>query len=165
MVWQLRDPELRAAIRELVDRMQGRCALAGTVGAQLHVAEAIGLDKLGPPAHAIEVVPLGAAEVPERVGRVPVRVVDARGFDTSIEAGRREIEIDGATYPVASPEHVIGTTLASDELQADGRWACFVLMRVLESRGFDLEEIRGFVKRCDAPDREVLLHELSYLAA
>jgi hypothetical protein len=135
------------------------------VGAQIHVAAAIGLDKRGPPAHAIEVVPFGGVSVPERIGAVPVEIVSTLGFDGSIEAGRQEIEIAGTRYPVASPEHVLGTTLSRPELQPDGTWACFALMRVLEDRGLDLEEVRGFVKRCGSPEREVLLHELAYLAA
>ena len=60
MTWQLRDPVFRDALRALDLRLSGRYALAGTVGAQIHVAAAIGLEKRGPPAHAIEIVALGA---------------------------------------------------------------------------------------------------------
>lgn len=165
MAWQLRDPVFRAAIDELLDRTERRCVLAGTLGAQIHIAAAIGLDKRGPPAHAIEVVPMERAEMPDRIGDLPVRIVDTLGFDSSIQARRLEVEIDGRRYPVAAPEHVLGMVLASDGLAEDGRWASFALMRVLAERGLDLEEVRGFLKRCDMPEREVLLHELSYLAA
>ena len=113
MAWQLRDPVFRAAIDELIDRTDGRFLLAGTVGVQVHIAGAIGLDKKGPPAHAIEVVPPQNAALPERIGDVPVRVVRTLGFDASIEAGRHEVEIGGRRYPVASPEHVLGMLAAS----------------------------------------------------
>ena len=64
MGWQLSDPEFRAAIVELMERLGGRCALAGTVGAQIHLAAAIGLDKRGPPAHGIDVVMFGHSHEP-----------------------------------------------------------------------------------------------------
>jgi hypothetical protein len=162
-VWQLRDPDFRRAIHALVDRMGGRCALAGTVGVQLHLAAAVGLDRLGPPAHAIEVVAPGAA-VPDSVGEVPVTRLDALGFEASIAAGATTIEVAGERFPVASPEHILGLTLAAPDLPPDAKWACFVLMRTLAG-ALDLEEARGFLKRSPAEDRQTLLAELAYLAA
>lgn len=165
MAWQLRDPEFRAAIVELVERMSGQCALVGTVGAQIHLAAAIGSDKRGPPAHGIDVVPLSGATVPDRIGVVPVREMSTQGFDASVAAGRLEVELDGTRFPVAAAEHVLGMTLADERLGMEGKWASFALMRALEGRELDLEAVRGFIKRCASPERETLLHELAYLAA
>lgn len=165
MAWQLENPEFRAAVLELVERMGGRCLLVGTVGAQIHLAAAIGIDKRGPPAHAIDVVPLEGAAVPDRIGGVPVREASTHGFDASVAAGRCEVELGGSRFPVAAPEHVLGMTLADDRLGMEGKWACFALMRALEGRELDLEAVRGFIKRCASPERETLLHELAYLAA
>jgi hypothetical protein len=164
MTWQLKNPAFRQAIHVVVDRMAGRCALAGTVGVQIHLAAAVGLDKLGPPAHAIEVVSFGGAPVPERVGAVPAEPVDALGFEASVEAGRSLVTVDGERFPVAAPEHILGMRLATPEFPPDASWACFVLMRTLEGR-LDLEEVRGFLKRCPQVDRQSLLAELAYLAA
>jgi hypothetical protein len=164
MAWQLRDPGYRQAVHSVVETMGGRCALAGTVGVQVHLAAAIGLDKLGPPAHAIEVVPFGGADVPAQVSSVPVIAVDALGFDASIEAARSVVEVAGERFAVASPEHILGMLLAAAELPPDAKWACFVLMRTLGER-LDLEVARGFLKRSAAPDRQSLLAELAYLAA
>lgn len=163
-MWQLRDASFRQAIHAVTDAMEGRCALAGTVGAQVYLAAAVGVDKLGPPAHAIEVVALDGARVPERAGEVPVVAVDALGFEASIAAARRTITLDGEHFVVASPEHVLGTRLATPELPPDAQWACFVLMRTCEGR-LDLEEVRGFLKRCGSIERQALLAELAYLAA
>ena len=66
---------------------------------------------------------------------------------------------------VASQEHILGTTLAAEDLVPEGRWASFALMRSLEGEPIDLEEVRGFLKRTGQPEREELLHELAYLAA
>jgi len=164
MVWQLRQSELREAIRALVDRWDGRCALVGTVGVQVHLAAAVGLEKPGPPARSIEVVAFSDAPRPDRSGVVPVELVDALGFEASIEAARVVVDVGGEKFPVASPEHIIGTTLGRPELHADAKWACFVLMRICEGR-LDLEEARGFLKRCDSVERQSLLAELAYLAA
>ena len=71
MVWQLRDPAFRQAIHSLVDTLAGRCALAGTVGVQIHLARAVGADKLGPPAHAIEVASFTTTPCPVQVLGVP----------------------------------------------------------------------------------------------
>ena len=164
MTWQLRDPVFRDALRALDLRLSGRYALAGTVGAQIHVAAAIGLEKRGPPAHAIEIVALGGADVPSSVGDVPLLRVETLGFDASIAAARSTIQIAEERYVVASPEHVLGTSLAARELLPDAKWACFVLMRTLAGR-LDLEEVRGFLKRHDGTERQTLLAELAYLAA
>jgi hypothetical protein len=66
---------------------------------------------------------------------------------------------------VACPEHVLGTTLGQATLGTEGRYAAFALMRAMEVRGLDLEEVRGFLKRCRDDGREELLRELAYLAA
>lgn len=164
MTWQLREPSYWSAIRELVGSMGERCALAGTTGVQIHVAAAVGLDKLGPPAHAIEVVAFDAATVPDRVGEVRVRRADALGFEASIAANRTIIALGDERFPVASPEHILGMSLAAAELPTDVKWACFILMRTYEGR-LDLEEVRGFLKRAASIDRQALLAELAYLAA
>ena len=164
MIWQLKDPTLRQAIHRTVAATDGRCALAGTVGVQVHLAAAIGLDKLAPPARAVELVLFDAAALPPAVGAVPVVAVDALGFEASVEAARFVVDVAGERFPVASPEHILGMALAARELYADTRWACFVLMRVFEGR-LDLEAARGFIKRCPDPDRQSLLAELAYLAA
>jgi hypothetical protein len=134
------------------------------VGVQLHVAAEIGIDKLGPPAHAIEIVQLGASAVVLPQGPVPIKLVDALGFEPSVQARRVTLELQGQSYPTAAPEHVLGFALAAPELTPDVRWACFVLMRVFGER-IDLEEVRGILKRQDAPERQSLLAELAYLAA
>jgi hypothetical protein len=164
MTWQLRDPTFQRAIVAVVDAAAGRCALAGTVGAQLHIAAAIGIDKLGPPARAIDLVTFEGAAVSLQHDRVPVHVVDALGFEPSVRARRRIIEIDGQGYPTAAAEHVLGLALAAPELTPDVRWACFVLMRVCGD-DLDLEEVRGILKRQSSPERQSLLAELAYLAA
>lgn len=162
--WQLRDPEFRQAIRSVVASMGERCALAGSAGAQIHIAAAIGLDKLGPPARAIEVVALGAEQPPPLANGVPVAVVDPRGFAGSIEADRCWIEIGGDRFPVASPEHILGLQLGASGLAPDAKWSSFLLMRTLGDR-LDLEQVRGLLKRSAEPDRQSLLAELAYLAA
>lgn len=165
MTWQLRDSSFRRAIATTVDQVAGRCALVGAVGAQLHVAAAIGLDKLGPPAHAIDLVVFDdEVVVAPPPDAVPVRVVDALGFEPSVLAGRRIIRIEGFGYPTAAPEHVLGLALAAPELTPDVRWACFILMRVC-GKGLDLEEVRGILKRQSSPERQSILAELAYLAA
>jgi hypothetical protein len=164
MVWQLRDPDFRQAIHSVVDGMKGRCALAGTVGVQVHLAAAVGLDRLGPPAHAIEVVTFEEASLPERVVSVPVERIDTLGFEASVEAARLVVAVAGETFPVASPEHILGMRLAAPDLPPDAKWACFVLMRTFDGR-LDLEEARGFLKRSTLADRQSLLAELAYLAA
>jgi hypothetical protein len=164
MGWQLRDPELRRAIRAVIDAVDGRCALAGTVGAQIHLASVVGRDKLGPPARAIEVVVLGEKQPPAEIGGIPVAKVDALGFEASVEASRSVVEIAGEPFVVASPEHILGMALAAPEVFADTKWACFVLMRTFEGR-LDLEVARGLLKRCPHEDRQSLLAELAYLAA
>lgn len=164
MAWQLRDPEFRKAIRQTVDRLEGRCTLAGSVGVQIHLAAAIGVDRLGPPAHAIEIVAFDDRPLPTDVGGIPVTRVDALGFDASVAARRTLLPIAGETFPVASPEHVLGMSLAAPELPVDAKWACFILMRTYGDR-LDLEEVRGFLKRGSNVDRQALLAELAYLAA
>jgi hypothetical protein len=164
MVWQLRDPAFRQAIHDVVEMLAGRCALAGAVGVQVHLAAAIGLDKHGPPAHAIDIVALDGGPVPDRVSGISVVRCDALGFEASIEARRALIEIAGETFPVAAPEHILGTSLAAPELPIDAKWACFILMRTYGGR-LDLEEVRGFLKRGASVDRQALLAELAYLAA
>lgn len=164
MAWQLRHPELRAALVELLERSPGAIVLAGVVGAQIHIASAVGLDRQGPAARAIEIVALRGATVPTCVGRVPVVTVDALGFEATIEAGRRAVDVAGAAYSVPAPEHILGMMLAASDLDTATKWTCFALMRVFEGR-LDLEEVRGFVKRSGDPERESLLHELAYLAA
>ncbi|MBI4704492.1 MAG: hypothetical protein HY744_25600 [Deltaproteobacteria bacterium] len=164
MVWQLRDPTFRQAIHSLCDTVGGRCALAGTVGVQVHLARAVGANKLGPPAHGIEIVSFAATPCPERVHGVPVALVDAMGFDASVEAGRAVIEIDAEMFPVALPEHILGMCLGAPDLPPDAKWACFVLMRALDGR-IDLEQARGFLKRGSSVERQALLAELAYLAA
>jgi hypothetical protein len=161
---QLRDDRFRQAIHAVVEQMDGRCALAGVVGVQIHLAAAIGLDKLGPPAHAIEVVAFGGARVPDRIDDVPVVTADPLGFEASVEAATTTLDVTGEAFPVASPEHILGMLLAAPELPTDAKWACFILMRTYAGR-LDLEETRGFLKRCAAPDRQSLLAELAYLAA
>jgi hypothetical protein len=163
MAWQLRDPLFRKAIHDAVARMEGRCALCGTVGVQVHLAAAVGLDRVGPPAHAIEVVAFEGAVPPHDLG-VPVEVVDAFGFDASVAAARSMLRVDGEEFLVASPEHILGLRLATPELPVDAKWACFVLMRVYEGR-LDLEEARNILKRCESAERQALLAELAYLAA
>jgi hypothetical protein len=163
MVWQLRDPAFREAIRGVIDRMHGRCALAGTTGVQIHLAAAVGIEKLGPPAHAIEVVALEQARVPELIGTVPVKRVDALGFEASVVARRSEVVLGEERFPVAAPEHILGFILAASELLADAQWAAFVLMRTCDD--LDLEEVRGILKRGASVDRQALLAELAYLAA
>ncbi|MBI4819460.1 MAG: hypothetical protein HY791_24525 [Deltaproteobacteria bacterium] len=162
MAWQLRDLGFREAIHDLLDRTQ--CVLAGTVGVQVHLAAAIGLDKLGPPAHAIEVIPIGATVLPSSVSSIPVARVDAMGFDGSVEAAARVVALGAERFRVAAPEHILGLALAASELPPDAKWACFLLMRTLEGQ-LDLEEARGFIKRCGLEDRQSLLAELAYLAA
>ena len=164
MAWQLRDPGFRRAVHSALETTGGRCALAGTVGVQVHVAAAIGLDKLGPPAHAIEIVALGGVELPEQMSSVPVLAVDALGFDASVEAARSYVEVAGESFAVASPTHILGMLLGAEALPPDAKWACFVLMRTLGEH-LDLEEARGFLKRSASPDRQSLLAELAYLAA
>lgn len=164
MAWELRDPDFRSALDEVVERMNGDLALAGVVGVQLHVAASFGLEQGGVSARRIEVVAFRGAEVPATARGVPVTAVRTLGFDRTIEGGRRELSLGGARYPVAAPEHILGTMLAAPELGMAAKWAAFALMRVYEGR-LDLEEVRGFVKRCDDPERETLLHELAYLAA
>jgi len=140
--------------------------LAGTVAAQVHLRSALGPDLEGPPAQAIDVIVLDDGVLPERIAGIPIRRVDALGFDASIRARRTEVDVDGLVLPIAAPEHVLGTTLAGERLSTEGRWASFALLRALEGRrGVDLEEVRGFLKRCADPEREQLLHELAYLAA
>lgn len=162
MTWQLRDPHFRRAVHRAIDQVDGQCALAGTVGVQIHLAARVGLDKHGPPAHTIELVSFGAAAAPVAEG-VAVEVVDPRGFEASVEAARRTIEIGGEAFPVASPEHILGMLLAKDDLPVDAKWACFVLMRTCDGE-IDLEEARGFLKRIDSAERQSLLAELAYLA-
>lgn len=164
MVWQLRDLAFRKAIHEAIDARAGRCALAGSVGVQIHLAAAIGLDKLAPPANAIEIVALDDRPVPDQVGGIPVARADALGFEASIAAHRALIQIAGETFPVASPEHILGMSLAAPDLPIDAKWACFILMRTYGDR-LDLEEVRGFLKRGPSVDRQALLAELAYLAA
>jgi hypothetical protein len=160
---QLRDPAFRQAIRTVVDALDGRCALAGTVGVQLHLALAVGADKPGPPARRVEVVPFGDQRPPERAGGFPVVVVESLGFAASVEAATSVVRVDGEAFPVASPEHVLAMILGAPDLGPDGRWAGFILMRTCP--GMDLEEVRGFLKRCDSVERQSLLAELAYLAA
>lgn len=164
MAWELRDPDFRLALDEVVERMGGDLAFAGAVGVRLHVAASLGLQQDGLSTRRIEVVPFHGAEVPATARGVPVSAVQSLGFDGTIEVGRRELSLEGARYPVAAPEHILGTMLAAHELGMAAKWAAFALMRVYEGR-LDLEEVRGFVKRCDDPERETLLHELAYLAA
>jgi hypothetical protein len=164
MLWQLRNLAFRKAIHDVVDLMAGRCVLAGTVGVQAHLAAAIGLDKLGPPAHAVEIVALGGDPIPDRISGVPVIACDPVGFAASIDARRVSIDIAGETFPVAAPEHILGMSLAAPELPIDTKWACFILMRTYGDR-LDLEEVRGFLKRGASVDRQALLAELAYLAA
>jgi hypothetical protein len=162
--WQLRDPAFLGAIQHLLDTMGERVVLAGTVGVQAHLAAAVGIDKLGPPAHAIEVVVLEGAAAPASVQGIPVQVVDALGFDGSVSAGRQVIELGARRFVVACPEHIVGMILGAPDLPIDAKWACFVLMRTFEDR-LDLEEARGFLKRTPDPERQALLAELAYLAA
>src|SRR6185369_15146382 len=122
MSWQLSDPVFLAAAADLVARLRGECALAGIVGVQAHMARAIGIEKLAPHARSLDVIPLGDVAVPAAIGTIPVRVIDARGFEASIAASRRTIEVGGVTLVVASPEHVLGTLLAADDLGPAGRW-------------------------------------------
>jgi hypothetical protein len=164
VTWQLRDASLRTAIREVVQALNGHCSLAGTVGAQIHIAAAIGIEKRGPPAHAIQLVSFDPGQAPALALGVPVEVVDALGFEASLQARSSVLEIDGQSFPVAAPEHVLGLALAAPELPPDAQWACFVLMRVCGDE-LDLEEVRGFLKRSAVPDRQALLAELAYLAA
>ncbi len=164
MTWQLRDPLLQEAIRSAVEALGGRCALAGTVGAQIHIAAAIGIEKLGPPAHTIEVVAFDPPPASPIGGAIPVELVDTLGFGPSVQARSTIVDVAGQRFPVAAPEHVLGLRLATPDLPADAKWACFVLLRVCGS-GLDLEEVRGFLKRCSSPDRQSLLAELAYLAA
>lgn len=165
MTWQLRNGRFRHAIHLAVERAGGCCALAGTVGVQLHVAAKLGLDKRGPPAHAIALVPLDAATALDAFAAgIPIEAVDPRGFEASIVAARRVIEIEGEPFPVASPEHILGLQLAATQLPADAQWACFVLMRSYAGE-LDLEEVRGFLKRLESSERQALLAELAYLAA
>jgi hypothetical protein len=124
MSWQLKDVAFRQAIREAVERLDGRCALVGVVGAQIHLALAVGVEKLGPPARAIELFPFGGQLAPERVGDIPVRHVGAMGFEASIEARMTLVELDGERFPVAAPEHILGLSLAAPDLPADIKWAC-----------------------------------------
>lgn len=161
---QLADPRFRDAILAVVDAAGGRCALAGSVGAQVHVAKAIGLDKRGPSAHAIDVVAFGDVELPRSAGGIDVVVADTLGFSGSVEARRSLVEIEGAVFPVAAPEHILGMMLAAPVLETDAKWACFILMRTLGD-ALDLEEARGFLKRTGDDDRRALLAELAYLAA
>lgn len=163
MRWQLRDPQYRSAIHETVRRLSGRCALVGPLGVQVHLAHAVGLDKLGPPARAVELVSFSSTPMPRDLG-VPVVSVDALGFEASIEAERQSLRVDGEEFLVARPEHILGISLASAELPPDVKWACFILMRTYEGQ-LDLEQARGFLKRSDDPDRQALLAELAYLAA
>lgn len=163
MLWQLRHPVYRQAIDELVG-MAGSCALVGTTGVQVHVAATVGLERLGPPAHAIAVVRLAPVELPSRVGTVSVVSIDGQGFEPSIEAERVWLEVGGERFPVAAPEHVLGLQLATPELPPDAKWACFVLMRICQER-LDLEQVRGLLKRGAPPERQTLLAELAYLAA
>ena len=169
MTWQLRDPTFRQSIRDIVNAAGDRCTLVGTVGVQIHLALTLGIDKLGPPAHAIELV---LPSDPEGTGLmlagtlsgVPVRIIDALGFEASVQAERAVIEVAGERYPVAAPEHILGLSLAAPDLPPDAKWACFLLMRIYAER-LDLEEVRGFLKRCRDPERQALLAELAYLAA
>jgi len=164
MPFQLNDARFAGALLDAVRAMGGRCALAGVVGAQVHVARKIGLDKVGPPAAAIEVVPLGGVAPPPSALGIPVVAVDALGFEGSIEAGLEHVDLGFGSLPVASAEHVIGLSLAARVLPTHAKWADFVLMRVCGD-DLDLEEVRGFLKRCPDPDRQTLLAELAYLAA
>jgi hypothetical protein len=164
MAWQLSDPLFRQAIAAAVQQAQGRCALAGVVGVQVHVACAVGLEKLGPPAHVIELVLFDGGPVPEHANDMVVVQVDPLGFEASVEAGTQSVEIAGSRFPVAAPEHILGMLLAGPELPVDAKWASFVLMRTLQGR-LDLEEARGFIKRSPHDDRQALLAELAYLAA
>jgi len=72
-------------------------------------------------------------------------------WESSI-ADARVVRVRRIDVPVQKPEVLLG-------------WACFALMRVLADRDLDLEQARGFLKRCGSPERESLLHELAYLAA
>lgn len=164
MTWQLRHPEYRRAIHEVVELHGGRLVIAGTTGVQIHLAAALGLEKQGPPAHAVEIVPLDRAASPPRASVVPVVTIDPLGFEPAIESGRSWIEIGPERFPVASPEHILGLILAAPQLLVDAKWACFVLMRTFEQR-LDLEEVRGILKRSPLSDRQALLAELAYLAA
>jgi hypothetical protein len=110
------------------------------------------------------VVALAGIHVPRRIEDVPVEMVDALGFEASVRAGCSTAEIGEERFPVASPEHILGMGLASPNLPADAKWACFILMRTC-ARSLDLEEVRGFLKRCGSVDRQALLAELAYLAA
>ena len=65
---------------------------------------------------------------------------------------------------IATPEHILGMLLGMADLPADAKWASFLLMRTLHGR-LDVEEARGFLKRCSSPERQALLAELAYLAA
>ena len=164
MPWQLRDQVIRKTIHELVDRLGGRCALAGTVGAQIHLAALVGLDKLGPPANAIELVSFAGVRLPDAVGGVQILAVDPLGFEASVEERAQWIVVEGERFPVAAPEHVLGMQLAAETLPADAMWSSFLLMRAFAGR-LDLEEARGFLKRSTQADRQSLLAELAYLAA
>ncbi len=164
MTWQLRDPTFRKAIVEAVEALHDQCSLAGTVGAQIHIAAAIGIEKRGPPAHGIQLVSFDPGQAPTLALGVPVEVVDALGFEASLRARSSVVEIDGQSFPVAAPEHVLGLALGAPELPPDAQWACFVLMRICGDE-LDLEEVRGFLKRSAVPDRQALLAELAYLAA
>lgn len=164
MGWQLRDPRFRQAVRTVAERLSGRGALTGTVGVQIHLGAAIGLDKRGPPAHAIEVVAFGQASVPQCVDAVPVQLVDSLGFEMSVKTGSCIVDLDGDRFPVAAPEHILGMLLATPDLPPDAKWATFVLMRTFAGR-LDLEEARGFLKRCPSVERQSMLAELAYLAS
>lgn len=164
MPLQLRDPVLRKSIHELVDRLGGRCALAETVGAQIHLAALVGLDKLGPPANAIELVNFSEVQIPDSVGGVQILAVDPLGFEASVEDRAQWIVVEGERFPVAAPEHILGMQLAADTLPPDAMWSAFVLMRAFAGR-LDIEEARGFLKRAPQADRQSLLAELAYLAA
>ena len=164
MAWQLHDTVFRETIHRVVSELGGRVALAGTVGTQIYLAAAVGLDKLGPPARSIELVPLDDARAPERIGLIPVVTVDALGFEASVEASRRMVQVNEERFPVASPEHILGMQLSAPDLRPDAKWASFVLMRTFAAR-LDLEEARGFLKRCPLVERQSLLAELAYLAA
>ena len=84
MTWQLRDPKFRQSIRDVLKAAEDRCALVGTVGVQIHLALSVGIDKLGPPAHAIDVVipshtQASGSILPASASGVPVRLIDALG--------------------------------------------------------------------------------------
>jgi hypothetical protein len=160
----LHDEAFRHAIHKAIDAMGGRCALAGTVGVQVHLAAAVGLHKLGPPSHGIELLALDDGAMPDHIGGIPVQRADGRGFEASIAARRTIIAIDSETFPVAAPEHILGMSLAAPELPTEAKWACFILMQTYGDR-LDLEEVRGFLKRGASVERQALLAELAYLAA